>query len=244
MTDLYDSLSSFCTIQGTTYFGVADLTSVQDEVIRQGGEMIRYPHAVVFGIALQQSIVDMLGEEGRAAKIMYHHHAYQVINSRLDSISSVVADLVQKAGYSALPVPASVRVDNDRICSLFSHKLAARQAGFGWIGKSCMLITPDYGPRVRWGSVLTDAPLPAVSGPMEEQCGECQACVDICPVKAYTGAPFLQDEPREVRFDAERCDRYFQEMKKRNEEPVCGLCLYVCPYGRKGNFFMQSGIPR
>ncbi|MCA1917517.1 hypothetical protein [Methanospirillum hungatei] len=95
MTDLYDSLSSFCTIQGTTYFGVADLTSVQDEVIRQGGEMIRYPHAVVFGIVLQQSIVDMLDEGSRAVKIMYHH-AYQVINSRIDTISSTVADIIQK----------------------------------------------------------------------------------------------------------------------------------------------------
>jgi len=96
-----------------------------------------------------------------------------------------------------------------------------------------MLITPDHGPRVRWGSVLTDAPLQAVSAPMEDRCGSCQACVDICPVKAYTGASFREEEPREARFAVERCDGYFLEMKKRNEEPVCGLCLYVCPYGRK-----------
>lgn len=233
MIDLYDSLSSFCTMQGTSYFGIADLTSVQDEVIRQGGEMTRFPYAVVFGIKLQHSIVDLLGQGSRAAKILYHHHAYQVINTQLDIISSGVANLIQKTGFSALPVPASVRVDDEQICSVFSHKLAARQAGFGWIGKSCMLITPDHGPRVRWGSVLTDAPLQAVSAPMEDRCGSCQACVDICPVKAYTGASFREEEPREARFAVERCDGYFLEMKKRNEEPVCGLCLYVCPYGRK-----------
>ncbi|MCA1917516.1 4Fe-4S double cluster binding domain-containing protein [Methanospirillum hungatei] len=118
-------------------------------------------------------------------------------------------------------------MDNDRICSLFSHKLAARKAGFGWIGKSCMLITPEHGPRVRWGSVLTEAPLPAVSDPMDERCGSCQACVDICPVKAYTGASFREGDPRKVRFAAELCDRYFHEMKERNEELVCGLCLSI-----------------
>ena len=233
MNDLFSSLSTFCTMQEVSYFGVADLTPVCDEVLRQGGEITRFPNAVVFGIALQKSIVDLLGQSSRAAKIVYHHHAYQVINSRLDQISSVLADIIQKKGYSALPVPASVRVDDEKICSIFSHKLAARQAGFGWIGKSCMLITPVHGPRVRFGSVLTDAPLPAVSQPMEERCGSCQACVDICPVKAYTGASFLEEEPREARFSAELCDQFFQEMKLIDEEQVCGLCLYVCPHGRR-----------
>jgi len=109
-----------------------------------------------------------------------------------------MAEIIQKVGYSALPVPASLRVDNEQICSIFSHKLAARQAGFGWIGKSCMLITPEHGPRIRLRSVLTDSPFPAVSQPMEERCGSCQAYVDICPVKAYTGASFLEEEPRKA----------------------------------------------
>jgi epoxyqueuosine reductase len=223
-----------CREQGAEYFGIADLNPVRDEVIRQGGDVPGlYPKAVVFGIVLQNSLVNMLPLGSQESKIAYYHHTYQVINTRIDLITSRIADIIQKNNFSAFPVPASRRFDNKRISSIFSHKLAARQAGLGWLGKSCMLITPDHGPRVRWGSVLTDAPLKAVSEPMEEGCGNCQACVDICPVQAYTGESFREGEPREARFAADLCDRYFEGMKTRKEDPVCGLCLYVCPHGRK-----------
>ncbi len=99
--------------------------------------------------------------------------------------------------------------------------------------KSCLLITPDHGPRVRWVSILTDAPLHPTGSPIEPQCGDCTACVDICPQHAFTGRIFYKDEPRKARFDAAACDGYFREMKKKKSVAVCGLCLYVCPYGRK-----------
>jgi epoxyqueuosine reductase QueG len=116
---------------------------------------------------------------------------------------------------------------------MFSHKMAAHLAGLGWIGKSCLLITPQVGPRVRWVSVLTDAPLEVTGEPMVEQCGSCQECVEICPVQAFTGRPFREEEPREMRYDAGKCDRYFRKMKEKNGDlAICGLCLYVCPHGR------------
>ena len=234
MDSLSEEISTLVKEEGADYLGFADLTSVYDEVFRQGGEVISsYQKAVVFGVALANPVVDLLAiPENPASKINYHHHAYNIINTRIDLISSRITGLIQKKGFSVMPVPASIRTDNDRICSFFSHKLAARQAGLGWIGKSCMLITPDHGPRVRWGSILTDAPLPISSGPIEDRCGLCQACVDVCPVNAFTGEPFREGEPREVRYAAEKCDKYFKDLTERNEERVCGLCLYVCPYGR------------
>ncbi|MCK9565162.1 MAG: hypothetical protein M0Q43_03825 [Methanothrix sp.] len=70
---------------------------------------------------------------------------------------------------------------DERVAVVFSHKLAAHMAGLGWIGKSCLLITPEAGPRVRWASVLTDAPMKATGYAMAERCGECRKCVDVCP---------------------------------------------------------------
>ncbi|MGO9176289.1 MAG: 4Fe-4S double cluster binding domain-containing protein [Desulfobaccales bacterium] len=90
------------------------------------------------------------------------------------------------------------------------------------------------GPRVRWGTVLTDAPLEATGQSSGERCGDCRECVDICPVKAFTGQPFRAGEPRAVRFNATKCDRYFAKMRERDAETAaCGLCMYVCPYGRR-----------
>ena len=145
-----------------------------------------------------------------------------------------MSSLVQRAGFGAWPVPAAKRVDNARLYAIFSNKMAAHLAGLGWIGKSCLLVTPEAGPRVRWATVLTDAPLPVTGQPMEQRCGSCRQCVDICPVQAFTGEPFRASEPREKRYDAHKCERYFDALRAKDPEAaVCGMCLYVCPHGRK-----------
>jgi epoxyqueuosine reductase len=138
----------------------------------------------------------------------------------------------------AFPVPASRRTDDEHICGVFSQKLATHLAGLGWIGKSCLLVTPEYGPRVHWVTVLTDAPLLPASTPMEQKCGACPACVDICPRHAFNGRIFYKEEPREAHFDAVACDQYIREMEKKKSVAVCGLCLYICPHGKKSG----SGI--
>lgn len=221
---------------GADYFGIADLSSGHEAILEQGGtEIAQYPRSISIGIALLHPMVNQLSPRpDRAAAISYRAHCYDVINARLDQIISRIASSLQREGHRAFPVPASKRVDHDRICAVFSHKLSAHLAGLGWIGKNCLLITPDMGPRVRWATVLTDAPLATTGGPIEGNCGDCRECVDICPVNAFTGRQFRAEDPRAVRFDAGKCDRYFSKMKEKNEETaVCGLCLYACPYGRR-----------
>lgn len=64
---------------------------------------------------------------------------------------------------------------------------AARDFIAEWAGdrKSALLITSELSSRLRWMTVLTDAPLKAVE-PLENRCGGCTICVDNCPVKAFT----------------------------------------------------------
>jgi epoxyqueuosine reductase len=235
--EMNHKLKEIAEVWGADFFGVADLSLARDAILAQGGPALAaYPWGISVGIALLHTIVDQLPERAeRAVAISYRQHSYDVINQRLDLLTSNLSGLLQREGHRALPVPAAKRVDDERLCAAFSHKLTAHLAGLGWIGKSCLLVTPQVGPRVRWSTVLTDAPLQATAGqPMEERCGACQQCVEICPVQAFTGRPFRLDEPRESRFDAGRCDRYFAGMKAKDPETaVCGLCLYVCPYGRR-----------
>jgi epoxyqueuosine reductase QueG len=217
---------------GADLFGIADLTIAQDFVCRQGGEYLgKFSRAISVGVRLLDAVVDELYRHEDSAVICTYTALYNSVNSHLDHIGLLLAKRIQEKGYKAYAVPASQTVDSDKLTGVFSHKLAANLAGLGWIGKSCLLITPSYGPRVRFATILTDAPLKAGSS-IGEKCNDCRGCVDICPVKAFSGASFNPSEPREVRFNAHLCRSYRKKREEKLGEGYCGLCVYVCPHGR------------
>jgi epoxyqueuosine reductase len=218
---------------GADLFGVADLTIALDFVCRQGGEYLgKFSRAISIGIRLLDAVVDELCKRDDPAVAYAYTALYNSVNSRLDHIGLLLAKRIQEKGYKAYVIPASQTLDAKKLIGVFSHKLAANLAGLGWIGKSCLLITPNYGPRVRLATVLTDAPLKAGSS-IGEKCNNCRKCVSVCPAKAFTGVPFTPSEPREVRFNAHRCKSYRKEQEKKlGEGFLCGLCVYVCPFGR------------
>lgn len=234
---MYEQIKRLAEELQIQYTGVADLSTARQFIAEQGGEYAaKFPHCVSLGIVIPHAIADMLPQrEQRAVQVTYRTHAYDVLNRRLDDAASRIASLIQSAGYSAMPVSASERISDEKLCALFSHKLGARLAGLGWIGKSCLLVTKENGPRVRFVSVLTDAPLKPTGRPSEQRCGKCTECVDICPAQAFTGRNFKEDEPREARYDARKCEAYFDSLKAQGKLAVCGMCLYVCPHGRKAS---------
>ena len=232
--DLYATLEKYAKDDGANFFGVADLAPARETILEQGGPMVaEYPRAISIGIRLLDPIVDLLPRrDEKAAAASYKHHSYDVVNGRLDTIASKLSSVIQRTGHRAFPMSASGRISDEKICALFSHKMAAHLAGLGWIGKSCLLITPEAGPRARWITILTDAPLPAGT-PMAVRCGDCRECVDICPVKAFTGRNFAEADSREARYDARRCEKFLKGREASTGYGVCGMCLYTCPYGKK-----------
>jgi epoxyqueuosine reductase len=220
--------------EGADFFGVSDLSPVKDIIIEQGSSFVAdFPKAISIGIRLPDAIIDALPDRDNPAVALNYRHAYDITNLRLDLLTSKLANIIQQDGYKALPIPASERYDDERICAVFSHKLAANLAGLGWIGKSCLLVTPEAGPRVRWATVLTDAPLKITGKPIESKCVECNKCVEICPVNAFTGEPFRENEPREIRYNAKKCEEYLNKSEDHSKWNICGLCIYACPYGKK-----------
>ena len=230
-----ESLHQDALALGADYFGIADLSPGRELVLEQGGEMIaQFPRALSVGVAMPSAIVDQLPRhQEKAVALAYRSHGYDILNDRLDQITSRLAGIVGRNGYRAFPVRASQTADSKRLIGLFSHKLAAHLAGLGWIGRSCLLVTRERGPRVRWATVHTDAPLPAGT-PMEVRCGDCRECVDACPVGAFTGRLFSPAEPREARFDVFKCQRYLGRHQELPDvdDTVCGMCVYACPHGK------------
>lgn len=146
---------------------------------------------------------------------------------------------LKSRGFRTLAIPP----DSDRekgtfiskLYSLFNHKMAATSAGIGWIGKNGLLISPDFGPRLSLGTVLTDAPL-APDRPMEYSlCGDCALCVEYCPSKAVTGAAWSRSSPLVELVRLSACRSYKETKRSTEGKPNCGLCINICPYGRTNN---------
>ena len=185
---------------GVDILGVADLTVAHDFVLMQGGEHIaEFPRAISIGMRLLDPVVDELYRHEEPSVLYSYKGLYNSVNSSLDQATLLIAKRIQEAGFKAYPIPASQTINPRKLEGAISHKFAANLAGLGWIGRSCLLITPQYGPRLRLATVLTDAPLDT-GVPSTGGCGDCRECVDICPPKAFTGAAFKLLEPRDVRF--------------------------------------------
>lgn len=129
-------------------------------------------------------------------------------------------DAIASANDSALAVPLAIK------------------AGLGEYGRLGLLITPEFGPRVRLGKIFTDLPLtrdaPRGFG-VREFCEICRACSDGCPVKAVPKGPPGPPPPgpsylRGVikwTVDAEKCFGYWAQ-----QNTDCAICIRVCPYNR------------
>lgn len=238
-TSLQARIAALLEAQGVFVSGVADLTGadIHDEVVAQGGEWLgAFPRAVSIGYRLQDGIVDELPEHHREAVVarLYDFHIYRTVNDLLDETAYRVAQELQAAGFRAVAVPTSLSVDTTGFKGALSHKLVARAAGLGWIGRSCLLVSPSAGPRMRLVSVLTNAPLQTGTASGRD-CGRCRLCVDYCPAQALTGEAFRLGGPLVERMDVHACHEYRQAAKEESGATICGVCVAVCPHGRTGH---------
>jgi epoxyqueuosine reductase len=102
-----------------------------------------------------------------------------------------------------------------------SLKYAAYLAGLGSYGINHLLITNEYGSRVRMTAIITDAPLetdsPDISPLARSECSGCQKCVKACPVKALSS---------DGTIDTHACRDYlFSTLGGLR----CGICIKECP---------------
>ncbi len=225
--DLTKEMEQYARQHGADLFGIADLAPARTFLeSRSDPLVIQFPMALSMGMRLSEPIVDSHNPEESSRTSLYWHHVYNVVTPALDRLAYDLARYLNQSGFSAFPVPGSTPYDFKKLEGMISHKLAAHLSGLGWIGKSCLLVTEPYGPRVRFVTVLTNASLtPGVA--LNKPCGQCHVCVDACPVRAFTGVEFQELDPREVRFEAKKCSEY-------RRDHACGLCVSACPQGRKG----------
>ncbi len=141
------------------------------------------------------------------------------------------------------------RVEGVRIESMVDtgalvDRAVAERAGIGWSGKNCSIITPEFGSYVYLGELITNIPF-SPDKPMEDECGECRLCLDVCP----TGALIQGGQ-----LDAQRCIAFLTQTKGTlpdefrshigNRLYGCDTCQTVCPKNKgKINWIHEEFMP-
>ncbi len=216
----YQKLKDLSIGNGASLFGVADIADLRKDFHLPSREL--FPLALSLAFRLSDPIIEEL--EDRPTLLYYHH--YKQVNYFLDRMALILSSYIQNQGWKAIPIPASQLIDWERQLGHLSHKRVAQRAGLGWIGRNNLLVTPQYGARVRLVTILTDMPLPPDS-PCEGSCGDCRDCLSICPVGAI--------KERQEDFDHIQCFEKLKQFRKLGYvgQYICGLCVKACK-GHKG----------
>jgi epoxyqueuosine reductase QueG len=210
---------------GATEIGFSDLSGLP------APKRMNFEYGITVLIKLSDGILNQIGTEPTQT---YFSH-YRSVNRLIDDICLRILLTLEAQGYPSVAIPASQSVTDpeDQFTGAFQHKTAAVLAGLGWIGRSALFIHQTHGPRVRLGTILTNAPVNAAAPLTESGCGSCRACVSACPALAIEGALWKPGMPRNQLYDAYACSRHMKEAFQHiGRGAVCGLCVVACPIGQ------------
>lgn len=195
------------------------------------------------GVSVAVPVPAHIVEDLKTAPTKEYYEMYRILNNRLNRIVEAGEEFLCRHGYDAHANTTGRTTLDENWCSALPHKTVATRAGLGWIGKSCLLVTKEYGSAVRISSLVTDAPLPVSEPVTESQCGACTKCVKSCPGQALTGALWKAGMPREELFRKEICKKAQTERMEAATgicTDLCGLCFAVCPYTQR--YFQKTLI--
>jgi len=146
------------------------------------------------------------------------------LNGRLNKAAYDFGRACHKIGLKVLPLPARGCPQDSRFLeAVFSYKHAAQAAGLGKISWSSLLITPNFGPRIRLSCCLTEAALkPTTAVDKTLECDSCQICLNKCPAGALS-EPQASEQYAINKF---ACTTFM------NTSGGCVECMRICPVGR------------
>ncbi len=144
----------------------------------------------------------------------------------------LIADHLRANGFSAQACYP--------LLGLALYPALAQAAGLGWCGAHGLLITPEYGPRVRLAAVATSIEnLPFNrENPhqwIKKYCQLCRQCIRKCPVHAIHETPVVHDQLI-TRVDNTKCLPQF------SENQGCAVCIKVCPFSQTNSEILHRHI--
>lgn len=208
---------------GVDLFGVAPLKRFADlpEKKRPTAFLSEAKSVIVIASQVFRVLTERLKATRKTGEVsirdFFEAHV-ETVNSDLNQTGYRIARFLTNQGFASINIGQDL-TDYRTITGAFSFKHAAVAAGLGVIGKNGLLLTRQYGPRVRLSAVLTEAALDPSPLLTDDLCEDCDRCYKVCPSKALK-KPEGTNRPNYDRFI---CSAYY------TANNGCSLCMSKCP---------------
>jgi ferredoxin len=187
---------------------------------------IRYTQAIVLVMEMDKARMEMAPNPDTAVMV---HETY----NQLGQVANQIAEWLRDHGYAAHA--------GHPLGGFALYPPMAQAAGLGWRGISGLLITPQFGPRVRLAAVFTEIEnLPVYEGNEHawvlDFCQSCRRCVRDCPPDALYEDPVMHENGLVTVLDNGKCFPYFAK------NHGCSVCIKVCPFNQQGYDKIKRGF--
>jgi len=175
---------------------------------------VLYDNAIILAMEMNKEIIDKAPSQATLNMI------FETYDS-LGKAANKIAEYLRTHGYAAQADHPSG--------GLVLFPPLAQKAGIGWVGNHGLLITREFGPRVRLAAVYTNIenlPFSDLNTHkwIENYCRKCELCVHHCPAKAILTEPIIHDNGQITHISQEDCFGYFAQFYG------CSICIKVCPF--------------
>ncbi|MBN2282857.1 MAG: hypothetical protein JXO48_03105 [Deltaproteobacteria bacterium] len=226
LTDLKKEIAEYARERGY----ICGFTKIDRRFIAEGDDrLFPYDTALVLGMEMDRELLDEVPSPG---KRLFDFEIYV----RSGRLVFDVARFIRSRGYRCF-----VRAPFDGGVKYPPH---AVMAGLGELGANGVVITREFGPRVRWCMISINADIELdepVNLNMADFCDDCRLCIRACPGGAIPEERFWWRGVNKRKINDSRCYPFFIKYEG------CGLCLKVCPIHRFGydacmEWYMKDGI--
>lgn len=147
----------------------------------------------------------------------YHY----ILQDRMERLARGIEQLTAGLEYTAM-VDTGALVDT----------AVARRAGIGFIGKSGLVISKEFGSYMFLGELITNLEIEP-DQPVDYDCGECNRCVDACPTSCLLGDTTMNAR-RCLSFQTQDKGMMDLEFRKKIKTVIygCDICQICCPYNK------------